>query len=50
MTGYPSVESAIEALRKRVYDYVIKPFNINRLFATVKAASDEHNQDKNLTV
>lgn len=46
MTGYPSVESAVEALRKRVYDYVIKPFNINRLFATVKAASDEHHQDK----
>ncbi len=50
MTGYPSVESAVEALRKRVYDYIIKPFNINRLFATVKAASDEHIQDKKVTV
>ncbi len=42
MTGYPSVETAVEALRKRVYDYVIKPFNINRLYATVRAASEEH--------
>ncbi len=50
MTGYPSVESAVEALRKRVFDYIIKPFNINRLFATVKAASDEYHQDKNLTI
>jgi DNA-binding NtrC family response regulator len=50
MTGYPSVESAVEALRKRVYDYIIKPFNINRLFATVKAASEEHHQDKKVTV
>lgn len=50
MTGYPSVESAVEALRKRVYDYIIKPFNINRLFATVKAASDEYQHDKKVTV
>lgn len=46
MTGYPSVETAVEALRKRVYDYIIKPFNINRLYATVKAASEEHRGDK----
>lgn len=50
MTGYPSVESAVEALRKRVYDYIIKPFNINRLFATVKAASDEYHQEKKAPV
>ena len=31
MTGFPSMDSAIDALRKRVYDYVIKPFNINHL-------------------
>lgn len=42
MTGYPSVETAVDALRKRVYDYVVKPFNINRLYATVKAACEEH--------
>ena len=42
MTGFPSMESAIEALRKRVYDYVIKPFNINRLSALVDAAADEY--------
>lgn len=49
MTGYPSVESAVEALRKRVYDYIIKPFNINRLYATVRAASEEHRQSKRQT-
>lgn len=46
MTGYPSVETAVEALRKRVFDYIIKPFNINRLFATVKAAADEYRRDR----
>lgn len=47
MTGYPSVETAVEALRKRVFDYIIKPFNINRLFATVKAASEAYHKEKN---
>ena len=36
MTGYPSVDSAIEALRYKVEDYVIKPFNINKLYKTIK--------------
>ncbi len=38
ITGYPSVDSAVEALRQRVFDYVIKPFNINQLFASVRRA------------
>ena len=38
MTGYPSVESAVTALRTRVEDYVIKPFNINQLYKLIAAA------------
>ncbi|MBK7141015.1 MAG: response regulator [bacterium] len=38
MTGFPSVDSAVGALRNRVYDYVIKPFNINQLCKTLEAA------------
>lgn len=45
MTGYPSVESAVTALRTRVEDYVIKPFNINQLFKLVTATVEEK-QDK----
>ncbi len=41
MTGYPSVESAVAALRQRVTDYITKPFNINRLYKVVEAAVDE---------
>ena len=37
MTGYPSVDSAVTALRTRVEDYVIKPFNINQLYKLVEA-------------
>jgi DNA-binding NtrC family response regulator len=41
MTAFPSVETAVEALRKRVYDYIVKPFNINRLFSVVESAVRE---------
>lgn len=37
MTGYPSIETAVEGIRTKVEDYVIKPFNINKLFKTLKS-------------
>ena len=36
MTGYPSVDSAVTALRQKVADYIIKPFNIHQLYKTVE--------------
>ncbi|HID95272.1 MAG TPA: response regulator [Candidatus Latescibacteria bacterium] len=42
MTGYPSFESAVNALRQGVYDYVIKPFKIPYLKAIVERAINEH--------
>lgn len=41
MTGYPSVESAVDALRKKVDDYVIKPFNINQLYKLIESKVSE---------
>lgn len=41
MTGYPSVDSAIEALRAKVEDYIVKPFNINQLYKTIEAKLGE---------
>jgi len=41
MTAFPSVDTAVEALRKQVADYVIKPFNINLLYKTLKAKLQE---------
>ena len=48
MTGYPSVESAIGALRQKVADYIIKPFNINQLYKIVQTQIKlkEANQDE----
>lgn len=44
MTGYPSIDSAITALRQRVADYIIKPFNINKLYKTIEAEISEHKE------
>ena len=46
ITGCPSLESAIEALRKRVYDYIVKPFNMNRLYNTVEKAIEDTNRNQ----
>ncbi len=38
LTGHGSLESAIEALRKEVYDYVTKPVDVNRIRTSVRNA------------
>jgi putative nucleotidyltransferase with HDIG domain len=36
MTGYPTVKTAISVLKKGGYDYLIKPFKLDDLKATIK--------------
>lgn len=38
MTGQPSVENAIEVMRKGAYDYLLKPFDMHALRRTVERA------------
>lgn len=38
MTGYPSMDTAIEALRKHADDYFIKPFNLKQMNKAVETA------------
>lgn len=42
MTGYPTIESSIEALRCGAYDYVMKPFKLNELKNSVEKALHEY--------
>ena len=44
ITGYPSVESAVETLRQRYFDYFVKPFNMKKLEKAVHAAIQEVGQ------
>ena len=32
MTGFPSVDTAVAALRSKAADYIVKPFNIHQLY------------------
>jgi DNA-binding NtrC family response regulator len=41
MTGFPSVDTAVAALRNKADDYVIKPFNINQLYKVLEAKIKE---------
>ncbi len=36
MTGYASVQSAVEAMKKGAYDYVVKPFSMYEMEKTVR--------------
>lgn len=38
MTGYPSMDSAIEAVRRHAADYFIKPFNLKQMNKAVESA------------
>jgi len=42
MTGYPTIDSSIEALRAGAYDYVIKPFKLSELREVVDRAAGEY--------
>ncbi len=41
ITGFPSVETAIEGIRMKVEDYIVKPFNINKLYKTIDAIAEQ---------
>jgi len=38
ITAYPSVETAVEALHESVFDYLIKPFELNEVIAITNRA------------
>ncbi len=40
ITGYATVETAVEAMKLGAYDYITKPFKIDELLLTIKRALD----------
>src|SRR3954447_4465822 len=37
LTGYPAFESALQAIREQVDDYIAKPANVDELVSTIKS-------------
>jgi DNA-binding NtrC family response regulator len=48
VTGYGSMDSVIEAMRKGAYDYVIKPFDFDRIKATVQKVFDKQREQEEI--
>jgi len=41
MTGYPTIDSSIEAIRRGAYDYIVKPFKLQELKELIDRAIKE---------
>ncbi|MDP8237838.1 MAG: response regulator [Candidatus Hatepunaea meridiana] len=41
MTGYPEIDSALDALRNHVYDYLIKPLRVEQIISVIERAKRE---------
>ncbi len=41
MTGQPTVDTAVRSLRNNAYDYITKPFSMDRLFEVVERALEK---------
>ena len=40
MTAYGSIESAVEAMQKGAYDYIIKPFSLDNIELLLKRVQE----------
>ncbi|MBL7050111.1 MAG: sigma-54-dependent Fis family transcriptional regulator [Nitrospira sp.] len=43
ITGFSTIESAVDAMRKGAYDYLTKPIDLNKLEITIKNALENRN-------
>jgi YesN/AraC family two-component response regulator len=43
LTGYPGFETAVDALRLRVDDYVVKPVDVETLISALRKKLDQRN-------
>jgi len=46
ITGYPSLQNAIEAVNKGADGYVIKPFNMDSVLNTIKEHLQKQREEK----
>jgi len=49
MTGYPSLENALEALNKGAHSYLVKPLDIDKVIAMVKKQLKIQEREKQYT-
>ena len=48
ITGYPSLESAVETLSQGVYDYIIKPFHLGEIRIRIHRVLDKKQLERSV--
>jgi DNA-binding NtrC family response regulator len=46
ITGYPSLQNAIEALNKGANAYILKPFDMDKVLKTIKEQLKKHEEER----
>ncbi len=49
ITGYPSIETAVEAIKKGAYDYITKPFHMEDVKLRIERAFEKKNLRERLS-
>jgi len=49
ITGYPSIETAVEAIKKGAYDYITKPFHMEDVKIRIERAFEKKNLRERLS-
>ncbi len=49
ITGFGSIDSAVEAIKKGAYDYITKPFNLDEIVLKVEQIGEKKNLEKENT-
>lgn len=49
ITGYPSIETAVEAIKKGAYDYITKPFHMEDVRIRIERAFEKKNLKERLS-
>lgn len=50
VTGFGSLETAVEATREGAWDFISKPFKVNEIVATAKRAMEKKSEKENVSV
>jgi DNA-binding NtrC family response regulator len=49
ITGYPTLQNAIDAVNRRADAYIMKPFDVEKVLATIKEQLQKQEEEKNFS-
>jgi DNA-binding NtrC family response regulator len=49
ITGYPTLQNAVEALNKGADAYIMKPLDIDKMLATIRGQLEKQREEQEMT-